>query len=69
MGSFGGIRTETTNRFGTWRAFSEVISRHNPGAGDGIFAEFHALGKHWDGTCVNSHSRLQPTALESEDLL
>jgi hypothetical protein len=50
--SGGGIRTEKADAFGTRSAFGRVVSRHNPGARDGIFAEFHALGKHCGRSCV-----------------
>src|ERR1700722_20386146 len=48
---FGRIRTKTASPFRTRAA--GLISRHNPGASDGIFAEFHVVDKHCERMRVN----------------
>ena len=53
----GRIRAKTAGRFRTRRALRRVVSRHDPGASDGIFAEFHVLGKHCGRSRVNCHFR------------
>ena len=63
-----GVGAEAARRVGVWRRFRRLVTGHDPGAGDGIFTQFH---KHTlrqkenrgrEGASTVTHSKLCPRA-------
>ena len=47
------VVAKTTRQVRTRRGFNRIIAGNDPGAGDGILAQFHAEGEHRERTGVN----------------